>query len=94
MSREFLIFVIVGLMLWISATAAMGENLVTLFEQKNGDVLSYDKDSIKRASGKVEVYVKTIYCKEKQSKLEDNSNNSYNLPDTVEYISFKKLYMK
>jgi len=55
------IILVVGLTLWVFSNDVWGEHLVKLDKDKDsGTVFYYDKDTVKRASGKVQVW-ETIY---------------------------------
>jgi len=88
--KNFLNMVIVGFILSVFVTDVMGEEVKVPDQSTKGGVLLYDKDSIKRSGGKVEVWVKTIYGKEKIGGVEEMLKYSNDPTKGVEYISYNK----
>ena len=54
--NRFSILITIGLILSVFVTNVMGENLIKYNEDKDGAVYYYDKDSVKRESGIVEIW--------------------------------------
>lgn len=86
--KSFLMLMIIGFVLSVFITDVIGENLILLYTKPNGDVWSYDKDSIKGSSGKVKVWVTVVFSKESISKEIENIKKYPNTPKNVEDISY------
>jgi hypothetical protein len=60
-NNVWLIVFIVGINLSLFSHNVFGENLIIYATEKNGDEFYYNKDSVKRISGKVKVWVTIKY---------------------------------
>ena len=69
------IILVVGLTLSIFSNDVWGENLVKFVETYNGTRCYYDKDTLKRTSEKVSLWITIIYSEEEKKELLEDSNN-------------------
>jgi hypothetical protein len=63
---------IVGITLSVFSNNVFGESLVKYFTDEDGTEYSYDKDSVKRQSGKVKVWTTVILGVESRSEIQKN----------------------
>jgi hypothetical protein len=64
--------IIVGITLSVFSNNVFGESLIKYFTDEDGTEYSYDKDSIKRQSGKVKVWTTVILGTESRSEIQKN----------------------
>lgn len=88
--NSFFILMTIGFVLSVFVTDVMGENLIVFSELQNGDLWYYDKDSIKRSSGKVRVWITLIYGNESRRDLIETFKKHPDTPKNIEDISFNK----
>lgn len=60
-SRKYCFMLMIGLILSIFVTDVMGENLIKYYEDQNGTIHYYKKDSINQESGTLKVWCETRF---------------------------------
>ena len=70
--NTWFMIIIVGITLSVFSNNVFGESLIKYFTDEDGTEYSYDKDSVKRQSGKVKVWTTAILGAESRSEIQKN----------------------
>ena len=68
--NTWFMIIIVGITLSVFSNNVFGESLIKYFTDEDGTAYSYDKDSVKRQSGKVKVWTTAILGAESRSEIQ------------------------